>query len=236
MKIKNIPKIIAIIPDGNRRWAKSHTFSIMKGYDLGVKKFIDFSEWCVSYGINNIAVWAFSTENFSRDSKEIKTLFSIYKKVANDKKLISRLHKNKTRLKIIGNKKLLPRDLLTALNKVEKETSKYKDRVINMLIAYGGKDDIMHAVKEVITKVSSEVNSIKKLNEEIFSRYLISNSISDIDLIIRTSGEERLSGFMPWQTSYSELYFSKKLWPDFTKKDLEAALQEYNKRQRRFGR
>ncbi|MEM0201234.1 MAG: polyprenyl diphosphate synthase [Candidatus Micrarchaeaceae archaeon] len=232
MVIKNIPKTVAIIPDGNRRWAKAHTLSIMNGYDLGVKKFIEFSEWCVSYGINNIAVWAFSTENFSRDSKEVKTLFSIYKKVANDKKILSRLHKNKTSLKIIGNKSLLPKDLLNQLRKVEKETSIYKDRVINMLIAYGGKDDIIHAVKAITKKAKNIAN----INEKLIYKYLLSNTVPDIDLIIRTSGEERLSGFMPWQTSYSELYFSDKLWPDFTKNDLYNALLEYNKRQRRFGK
>ena len=155
MKIKNIPKTVAIIPDGNRRWANSHSLSILNGYDLGVKKFIEFSEWCISYGINNIIVWAFSTENFSRSSKEVNTLFSIYKKVANDKKILSRLHKNKTSLRIIGNRSLIPKDLLEPLKKVEKETSKYKDRVINMLIAYGGKDDILHAVKNIKLKTKN---------------------------------------------------------------------------------
>ena len=232
MAIKNLPKTVAIIPDGNRRWANSHALSIMSGYDLGVKKFISFSEWCVSYGINNIAVWAFSTENFSRSEKEVSTLFSIYKKVANDKKILARLHKNKTSLRIVGNKKLLPKDLLDSLKKVEKETSKYKDRVINMLIAYGGKDDILNAVKHV----ASKAKNIKNINEKLITKYLLSNTVADIDLIIRTSGEQRLSGFMPWQTTYSELYFSKKLWPDFTKKDLHVALLEYNRRQRRFGR
>ena len=231
-KIKMLPKTVAIIPDGNRRWATSHTLSLMNGYNLGVKKFIEFSEWCVSYGINNIAVWAFSTENFSRNTKEVNTLFSIYKKVANDKNILKRLHKNKTSLRIIGNRKLLPKDLLESLKKVEKETSQYKDRVINMLIAYGGKDDIINSVKKITTKVKEA----KEINDKLIMQYLFSNRIGDIDLIIRTSGEQRLSGFMPWQTTYSELYFSKKLWPDFTKQDLHKALLEYNSRQRRFGK
>ncbi len=232
MTIKNLPKTIAIIPDGNRRWASLHALSIMNGYDLGVKKFIEFSEWCVSYGINNIAVWAFSTENFSRSDKEVSTLFAIYKKVANDKKILARLHKNKTSLRLIGNRKLLPKDLNDALKKVEVETSKYKDRIINMLIAYGGKDDILHAVKNV----ASHVKNMTEINDALVTKYLLSNTVPEIDLIIRTSGEKRLSGFMPWQTTYSELYFSNKLWPDFTKRDLNSALLEYNKRQRRFGR
>ena len=206
--------------------------SIFNGYNVGVKKFIEFSEWCRSYGINSISVWAFSTENFSRDSKEVKALFNIYKRVANDKSILERLHKNGTRLRIVGNKKLLPKDLLTALQKVENETKSYKDRVINMLIGYGGKDDILHAAKALAGKVKRA----SQINEQLFGKYLLTNALPEIDLIIRTSGEQRLSGLMPWQTSYSELYFSKKLWPDFTKKDLHAALVDYNKRQRRFGR
>ncbi len=232
MPIKNLPRTIALIPDGNRRWASAHALSILNGYDLGVKKFISFSEWCRAYGINSISVWAFSTENFSRDPKEVKALFSIYRKVANDKKILARLHKNQTRLRIVGNKRLLPRDLLLALNKVEQETRCYKDRVINMLIGYGGKDDILNAVKRAVTTVKSA----SSINEAMFRKLLISSGLPEIDFIIRTSGEHRLSGFMPWQTAYSELYFSKKLWPDFTEKDLHAALLDYNRRQRRFGR
>ncbi len=232
MAIKNVPRTIALIPDGNRRWAKSHAFSIFSGYNLGVKKFIEFSEWCKSYGINSIAVWAFSTENFSRDEKEVRALFNIYKKVANDGKILARLHKNKTCLRIVGNRDLLPKDLLKALQKVEDETKIYKERVINMLIGYGGKDDILHAARALVGKVTRA----SLINEELFSKYLLSSALPEIDLIIRTSGEHRLSGITPWQTSYSELYFSKKLWPDFTKKDLHAALLDYNKRQRRFGR
>jgi undecaprenyl diphosphate synthase len=232
MAARNVPKSIALIPDGNRRWARAHAFSMFQGYSLGVKKFIEFSEWCKEYGINSIAVWAFSTENFSRDSREVKTLFSIYTRMAKDKSILKRLHKNRTRLRILGNKKMLPKDLLSALQKIERETRVYKDRVINMLLGYGGKDDILHAVR-MLSKAPVEA---KQINEAFFRKFLITNAMPEIDLVIRTSGEQRLSGLLPWQTSYSELYFTKKLWPDFTKKDLDAALLDYNERQRRFGR
>jgi len=227
-----MPKTLALIPDGNRRWARSHRLSVLNGYDVGVKKFISFSEWCMQYGINNIAVWAFSTENFKRDSAETNTLFGIYKKVANDKSIIERLHKNRTRFVIVGNKKLLPPDLRQSLARLERETRKYKERVINMLIGYGGRDDIVHAVRGAVRNARSAAG----ISDSIIQRYLISSAVPEIDLVIRTSGEQRLSGFMPWQTEYSELYFSKKLWPDFTKSDLHGALADYSRRQRRFGR
>ncbi len=232
MEIKNLPRTLALIPDGNRRWAASHRLSILNGYDNGVKKFIDFSEWCLSYGINNIAVWAFSTENFARSNREVNTLFRIYRRVAKDRDILDRLHRNRTRLSMVGNMSLLPKDLLSALRNVEEETKCYKERVINMLVSYGGKDDIMHAVREIAGKA----RRYRDVTEDLFGRHLLTSGLPEIDFLIRTSGEQRLSGFMPWQTSYSELYFSDKLWPDFTREDLHAALSEYSARQRRFGR
>jgi undecaprenyl diphosphate synthase len=232
MSLNQLPKTLALIPDGNRRWARSNKLSVLSGYDKGVKKFISFSEWCMQYGINNIAVWAFSTENFKRQSAETKALFGIYERVVNDREIISSFHKNKTRFKVVGNKTLLPVTLRKSLAKLEKETKNYKERVINMLIGYGGKDDILHAVKNAVKHVSNAAS----VNEDTIQKYLISSAVPEIDLVIRTSGERRLSGFMPWQTEYSELYFSKKLWPDFTKNDLKGALVDYSKRQRRFGK
>lgn len=232
MAARSTPKTLALIPDGNRRWARMHRLSMLSGYGMGVKKFISFSEWCAKYGINTIAVWAFSTENFRRSSVETETLFRIYKKAATDRSIIDRLHRNKTRLRIVGNKSLLPKDLRAAMSKIEAETRKHKDRVINVLIGYGGRDDILQAAKKVVKRAASAA----ALNEELFRRYLLSNTIPQIDFVIRTSGEKRLSGFMPWQTEYSELYFTDKLWPDFTEKDLKNALADYGRRKRRFGK
>ena len=229
-----IPSAVALIPDGNRRWANKHKMSFAEGYSIGVNKFIDFAEWCKGYGVKNITVWAFSTENFKRPSAERKVLFSIYEKVANDENIISRLHKNKTRFEVVGNISLLPSRLQAALHNVEQETSQYKDRVINMLIAYGGRDDLLHAAKELAMNFAQK--KIREINEAVFRRFMFSARIPDPDLVIRTSGEQRLSGFMPWQTGYSELYFSRKLWPDFTRRDLSLAIKEYSRRQRRFGR
>jgi undecaprenyl diphosphate synthase len=234
LMFKNVPKSLAIIPDGNRRWALSHRFSVANGYSIGVRKFIDFAEWCKDYGIKNITVWAFSTENFNRPFLEKKALFGIYLKAAKDKSIINRLHENRTKLNIVGNLSLLPGKLRKALRDVSDQTAHYRDRELNMLIAYGGRDDIMHAAKTMAAH-AAETNSYS-ISESAFKNSLFSCAIPDLDLIIRTSGEERLSGLMPWQSVYSELYFSKKLWPDFTKRDLSLALSEYSYRHRRFGR
>ncbi len=233
METWRVPKALAIIPDGNRRWARSHRLSILNGYSIGVKKFIEFGEWCKDYGINNVTVWAFSSDNVSRPSEEVNALFSIYKKVANDDDIRNMLHRNKTKLSIIGERRLLPKDLLKSLHKLETETSMYKDRVINMLMGYGGREDLLYAAKRTARAIAKN----KRIKfEQYFRDSLLSNSIPNLDLIIRTSGEMRLSGFMPWQANHSELYFSDKLWPDFAKSDLDSALKDYSSRNRRFGK
>ncbi len=228
------PEALALIPDGNRRWSRGHKLSIFQGYNLGVKKFVEFSEWCIDYGINNLSVWAFSTENLRRPGAETKMLFEIYKKAANDKDIINRLHNNETRAVIVGNRDLLPKSLMTQLHKVELETKRYTKRTINMLIGYGGRDDLLEAAQSMVRDAVNK--RLRYVNEAVFRRYLLSGAIPDVDMVIRTSGEERLSGLMPWQTGYAELYFSEKMWPEFTRKDLDAALTEYGRRQRRFGR
>ncbi len=233
MHIKKTPTAVGLIPDGNRRWAMSHKLSFLNGYKLGVEKFIDFATWCNEYGVSNISVWAFSTENFRRSKPERNALFHIYKQVATDEKILSRLHENQTRVNIVGNRSLLPSDLLKALHNVELETKRYTERTINMLIGYGGRDELLQAARRLVNNAIK--TGVKSVNEAMFKTCLFSRQIPDIDLVIRTSGEERLSGFMPWQTGYSELYFSKKLWPEFSKRDLQSAFAEYDRRQRRFG-
>ncbi len=232
MAFSSIPNSLALIPDGNRRWALSHKLSILSGYSLGVKKFIEFSDWCYSYGIRNLTVWALSSENIKRSPNEVRTLFNIYRKAAKDKEIIAKLEERQTRLNVISNRKLLPRDLNELLCSIEKRTENNRNGVINLLLGYGGKDDILFAAKKAVGMVKKGY----RITAEAFRQSLLSYQVPEIDYIIRTSGEKRLSGFMPWQTSYSELYFSDKLWPEFTKADLRIALAEYGKRSRRFGR
>ncbi|MEM3839031.1 MAG: polyprenyl diphosphate synthase [Candidatus Micrarchaeaceae archaeon] len=232
-EIKVVPKTLALIPDGNRRWARKHQLTIPMGYNKGVDRFLEFSKWCMEYGINSITVWMLSIENLSRPKHELSALFSIYKRVASDKKLISELQRTETKVKVIGRKDLLPKDVVASFTRLEEQTKSNKKRVINMLLAYGGRDDIIEATKRVVEKAISKGTA--KI-EDLFERSLVSYGIPNIDFIIRTSGEQRLSGFIPWQSDYSELYFSKKLWPDFTKEDLKRAIMDYSKRQRRFGK
>lgn len=232
MEFDFIPQSLALIPDGNRRWARMHRLSIMDGYNLGVKKFIDFAEWCKSYGINNLTVWALSSENMRRPSTELNVLFGIYRRLSSDRSILARLKKNNVKVNIVGNESLVPRDLYKSLKSVENDTADNTGGVINMLVGYGGKDDIVHAAK----KLSELALKGYTVDESVFQKSLLSYQVPNIDFIIRTSGEKRLSGFMPWQTGYSELYFSSKLWPDFTRTDLHAALADYNRRNRRFGR
>jgi len=232
MRFSSIPRSLALIPDGNRRWAKSHRLSVLDGYNLGVKKFVDFSEWCMDYGIHDLTVWALSSENIKRSPNEVRALFRIYRNVARDKNILDRLQQNETKVNIISNDKLLPRDLFESLKALEKKTENNMKGVINMLIGYGGKDDIIHATQ----KASELMNQGYKVTADTFQKYLISSQVPEIDFVIRTSGEMRLSGFIPWQISYAELYFSGKLWPDFTRRDLYYALAEYEKRDRRFGK
>ncbi len=235
MEIEEVPSSLALIPDGNRRWARAHNISFLRGYRIGVEKFIAFSEWCKDYGIKNITVWALSTENLKRPKYEINTLLNIYRSVAKDRDIINRLHNNETRFRLVGNTSLLPKDLLGSLRSLEAETRKYKERVINMLLAYGGTDDLLHAIKSFAADLAR--NKRMSINGEAGIRsYLLSSAVPDIDFVIRTSGEERLSGLLPLQAGYAELYFSRKLWPDFKKRDLRYALSDYSRRQRRFGR
>ncbi len=229
------PKHLALIPDGNRRWSKSHSLSLSMGYDLGIKKFVDFSIWLKDFGASTVTVWALSTENIKNRSKsELSVLYGLYRKASYDNKIISKLEKNDTRVIVTGELDQIPKPVRKALEHIEKITSKHKSFTINLLIAYGGKDDILHAVKNLIK--AKAANKIKEINESIIGKYMITSAIPNPDLIIRTSGELRTSGFLPWQSSYSEFYFSKKYWPDFSIKDLKTAIKDYTYRQRRYGK
>ena len=232
--IENIPENVALIPDGNRRWARNHRMTLLSGYSLGVKKAIDFGIWLKGLGVKTFTVWALSTENLNnRNRTELNVLYRLYVKTARDKKVLDLLAKNGARVKVIGNMKLLPRNVSRALKSLESRTKRYKDFTINLLIAYSGKEDILHAAKALVYNAVRERQ--RRITEALLNSRLRTAAIPEPDLIIRTSGELRLSGFMPWQSSYSELYFTKKYWPDFSKSDLNRAISEFSRRKRRYG-
>jgi undecaprenyl diphosphate synthase len=221
-----VPSHIALIPDGNRRWSRGQGLSILSGYKNGVEKFIAFSIWAKAMGVRTLTVWGLSTENIKNRSKlELSTLYGLYTKAANDPKLLALLLKNNARIKFVGDFKLVPIKLRKLLVRLEAKTKACKDLTINILIAYGGRDDILYAASRSGSS-----------SEKDFGKRIRTSSIPEVDLIIRTSGEHRLSGFLPWQTDYSEIYFSRKFWPDFQRRDLKRAVDSYASRERRFGK
>ncbi|MGC8694318.1 MAG: polyprenyl diphosphate synthase [Candidatus Micrarchaeia archaeon] len=235
MENAQIPKHVAIIPDGNRRWARKQGFSLLNSYKIGIDKFIEFAKWSSEFGIKTVTIWGLSNENLkNRTKEELNTLFKLYINAAHNKKLIKDLIDNKIRINIVGDLKPLPKELKVALKKLENLTKRYNDLMINLLINYSGKNDIAYAIDNIKKMMKNKKEKIDK--KATFRNYLMSRTVDDIDLLIRTSGEMRLSGLLPWQTTYSELYFEKKYWPDFTKEDYKRALDEYANRQRRFGK
>ncbi len=225
------PLHIAIIPDGNRRWAHNNRLNMLQGYNAGINKIIDVCIWAKNQGVKTVSVWALSTENISQRSRgEISLLYKLYTKAANDGSILKMLQDNKANVKIIGNLTLLPEKLRSALKKIERQTRMYKDLSINLLMGYGGRDDIAYAMR------SAAATGQRGINTESARSKLMTANVPDVDLIIRTSGEQRLSGLLPWQSNYSELYFAKKNWPDFGKGDLKRAIDTFRRRQRRFGR
>ncbi len=230
-RIEPVPSHVALIPDGNRRWARGHMLSLRHGYSYGIKKFMDFSVWAKGFGVRTITVWALSTENIKkRSASELSTLCKLYEMSARDPAILAKLAKNHARIRVVGNLRMLPKRLREALRYLERATPAYKELTINLLVGYGGRDDILHALRSAQSCGGSSVG------EDFIAKHIQTASVPDVDLIIRTSGEMRLSGFLPVQSSYSELYFAKKYWPDFNRRDLEKALQTYASRERRFGR
>ncbi len=201
------------------------------GYNAGINKIIDVCIWAKNQGVKTVSVWALSTENAKERSRyEVGLLYKLYTKAANDKGILKLLKENKANVKIIGNMAILPEKLRTALKKVEAQTRMYRDLSINLLVGYGGRDDIAYAVKGLLA------SNAKNISADMIKSKLMTAEVPDVDLIIRTSGEKRLSGLLPWQSNYSELYFAKKNWPDFGKEDLKRAIDTFRKRQRRFGK
>jgi undecaprenyl diphosphate synthase len=225
------PYHLGIIPDGNRRWTRRSRINLREGYYTGIMKLVDSAIWAKELGIKVITSWALSKENLqNRSSLELNTLYKLYIKVALDKKIRRTIDDNGIRIKIVGELNLLPKNVREALKDLESHTSKNSDIIANILFCYSGNDDILYALRK-----SSRMKNFKD-DESSFRNNLISKDIPDLDLIIRTSGEMRLSGFLPLQSTYAELYFTDKYWPEVQKKDLEDAVKEFARRKRRFGK
>jgi len=231
-----LPRHIGIIVDGNRRYAKKLGLKPWEGHYIGAKKFEEFLKWCYELGIREVTVYAFSTENFKRNKEEVKQILNLIKMKLEELKKSDIIHKNEVRVRILGRLDLLPKDLVQTIKEVEELTKNYNKYRLNVAIAYGGRSEIIDAIKKIVKDVQSGKLSIDDITEDVISRYLYTEGSPDPDLIIRTSGEERLSNFLIWQSAYSELYFVEALWPEFSKLDFLLAIRSYQKRERRFGR
>jgi len=230
-----IPHHLAIIMDGNRRFAKEQGINTVEGHKLGGEKLADVMEWCKETGIKILTVYAFSTENFQRSQKETTALMDLF--VTNFYKLLSekRIHQNKIRIRVFGQLSLLPPTVQKAAQEAMKSTKKYDSYFLNLAIGYGGREEIIQAIKKIAGDVKKEKLDINSINTNTMSSYLYTSDLPDPDFVLRTSGEERLSNFLLWQLAYSELYFSDVYWPAFKKTDFLQAIRTYQQRQRRYG-
>ena len=231
---ENIPKHVAIIMDGNGRWAKQKGKLRVFGHKNGVKAVQSTIEGAARIGIKYITLYAFSTENWNRPKFEVNALMELL--VDTIQKEINTLNKNKIRLKAIGDLSTLPKKAKDKLKNAIEETAKNDHMTLVLALSYSSKWEIINAVKKICKKVKSDELSSDEINERIIDNCLSTKGIPDPELMIRTSGEHRVSNFLLWQLAYAELYFTPKLWPDFREDDLFEALLSFQKRERRFGK
>jgi tritrans,polycis-undecaprenyl-diphosphate synthase [geranylgeranyl-diphosphate specific] len=230
-----VPNHIAIIMDGNRRFAQSVGFSPTIGHQFGTEKIKDTLDWCVELGIKSLTLYAFSTENFNRDKNEIEQLmdlcFNELSKAQND----SRIHKNKVRISVIGQIDVLPEHIQKESMALMDQTKFYDNYNLSIAISYGGREEIVNAIQKIAQDVEVGKLNLEDINEQKVTSYLYTKDLPDPDLILRTSGEERISNFLLWQMAYSEFYFTDVYWPAFQKRDFLKAVYSYQQRKRRYG-
>lgn len=230
-KANHIPKHIGIIMDGNRRWAARRNLTITEGHKAGVDALVKIVEHCLELGVETLTIYALSTENWRKRAKqEVKGLFGLLTKIAEEKK--EEYQKKGVKMTVLGNFQAFPRRVRRAIEEMLRIVKRHERLKVNVALNYGGRDEILKAVKKIVEKKIPP----EKINEKMFGKFLYTNGEPDPDLLIRTGGEIRLSNFLLWQLSYSELYFTDTLWPDFSPAKLDRAIAEYQKRQRRFGK
>jgi undecaprenyl diphosphate synthase len=230
----NLPKHLAIIMDGNGRWAKQKGLLRAFGHENGTKSVRLTVETCAKLGIKNLTLYAFSTENWNRPKLEVDTLMKLL--ISSLKNELQTLLDNNIRLNSIGNLEMLPKSAQKELLDVIKKTEKNSRMVLTLALSYGSREEIISAIKKISDKVKNNIISPDSIDESIINQHLYTHNLPDVDLLIRTSGEHRISNFLLWQIAYAELYFTDVLWPDFKEDDLYEAIISYQKRERRFGK
>ncbi len=239
-KLERVPTHIAIIPDGNRRWARERGLNVLVGHEKGIDNIGEVLKWCKEYGIRNITMWGFSTENRGRSREEVEGLMRLF-----ETKLVEVLQKAekekerekdypKVRIRFLGDIDSLPKNMQHYIKQVEERTRDNDEYFVNFLLNYGGNAEMLECIKRVANDYKE--GKIKEINEEEVRMRLWTGGLTPPDIIIRTSGEHRLSGLLPFQSGYSELFFVRKYWPEFSKDDFVNVLNEYARRERRFGR
>ena len=230
----NLPRHLAIIMDGNGRWAKQQGLLRAFGHESGTKSVKIIIETCARLGIQNLTLYAFSTENWNRPKLEVDTLMKIL--IKSLKKELTTLQSNNIKLSTIGNLEKMPQSAQKELLDVIEKTKNNTQMTLTLALSYGSREEIINAVKNISDKVKNNIISIDSIDDSIINEHLYTQNLPDVDLLIRTSGEHRISNFLLWQIAYAELYFTDVLWPDFKEQNLYEAIISYQKRERRFGK
>jgi len=231
---QNLPKHIAIIMDGNGRWAKEKGRLRIFGHENGTRSVRTTVESCAELGIKHLTLYAFSTENWNRPKLEVKTLMQLL--ISSLKKEMHTMQKNSIRLSAIGNIEHLPTRVREELLHVIDETKNNTLMTLTLALSYGSRDELVNATRQISEKVKNNIISLENIDEPLINQHLYTQNLPDVDLLIRTSGEKRISNFLLWQIAYAELYFTDVYWPDFTNENLYEAIINYQKRERRFGK
>ena len=228
----NLPLHIGFIMDGNGRWAKKRGLPRTYGHKEGAQAFRKIVKHCKEIGIRYITFYAFSTENWSRPKDEVSALMTLFNEYLDE---ADELTEKSTRLVFLGDKSKFSSEMQKKMINIEEKSKNYSEMTVSLAMNYGGRDDIVHSVKKIVQMVQEGCICIDEIDERLISRHLYTGDIPDVDLVIRPSGEKRISNFLIWQSSYAELYFTDVLWPDFSAKELNKALEEFSSRSRRFG-
>jgi tritrans,polycis-undecaprenyl-diphosphate synthase [geranylgeranyl-diphosphate specific] len=230
-----VPKHLAIIMDGNRRFAADHGMLIAEGHVRGKDKLQELLDWCLEAGVRILTVYALSTENLNRPENELEALMDLFENSFREVATDERVHRHHIRVRALGNLKILPERVREAIRIAEEATDSYRDYSYNVAIAYGGREEIIRAIRTLAQEVADGRIRPDQIDSKMVSDHLYTADLPDPDLVFRTSGEERISNFLLWQAAYAELYFADVMWPGLTKVDFLKAIRAFQNRQRRYG-
>ena len=230
---ERLPRHVAIIMDGNGRWAKKRALPRSVGHAAGAETFRRIATYCKDIGIEYLTVYAFSTENWKRPTEEVGTIMGLLEKYLHE--ALEKMERDRVKMKFFGDVSVLSPELRELIAQTEELSKRFEGVQVNICVNYGGRDEIIRAAEKYAKDFADSNSPVEKLTDECFSGYLYSSGIPDPDLVIRPSGEMRLSNFLIWQTAYSELYYTNVLWPDFNEQELDRAIMSYQNRERRYG-